>query len=895
MKKVEANKYPYKFSIIFSIYNAEKYIDEAVASIVNQTIGFEENVQLIMVDDGSPDRCGEICDRYGEKYPNNVVVVHRENGGLSRARNMGLEYATGRYVNFCDPDDILSPETLERVYEFFDRNDRKMDVVAIPMMLFGTANGPHHLNDKFAKGTRIINLEKEYMFTQLSVASSFIKNEVAKRFRFNPDLPTAEDAEQLTKFLMDKHFLGVVADCQYNYRRYGTSLVAEAPKKKAAYGTYLKLFSLELLEYAERKFGYIPRFVQNTVMCDLQWKLQFADKPEILTDEEFEEYRALLHACLEKIDDEVIMRQRSLSFDIKMWVLAHKDGKQNFISRSYKNIYYGEDYRVYHSFSHNALELNFLEMDKETIQLSLRQSVLQLGDEIDAFYIMVNNQRLDPVNTRYINNVKCLGELVSRYYVCNFEIPRSLLTGKSNAVTFHSVLGETEVFHKVVRTGSFFPVTSKYRSAYYTEDGLMFTLVKNMLMICPTTAGKRRRQERRYLRELWRSDDLGARKAVFARLFLRFCRPFMRKEIWLISDRLNKCGDNGEAFFRYLKQIRFKKAKYYYVINEGTGYDMMKPLGNVIKRDSWKYKLLHLACTNIISSHADDFVINPFSNYSTLYQDIMRRKNFIFLQHGITQNDISGWLNRYNKDIKGFVCAAYPEHRSIIDGTYYYTEKDVWLTGFARFDRLYHDEKRYVTLMPTWRRYLMGAVDPITGVWSVSDAFCQSEYFQYYNALINDERLLAAAKEYGYTICYMPHPNTITKIDLFQKNEQVKFFSIDDEYRDVYAQSDLVLTDYSSAAFDFAYLRKPIVYTQFDKEEFFGGKHVCTQGYFSYERDGFGEVTYDLDSTVDVLIDYMKNNCQLKDVYRERIDKFFAFNDHDNCKRILEKILELRR
>ncbi len=894
MKATETKPFPFKFSIIFSIYKAEKYIDEAVESILKQTIGFEENVQLILVDDGSPDRCGEICDRYGAKYPNNIVVVHRENGGLSRARNTGLEYATGRYVNFCDPDDILSLDTLEKVYHFFRANDHLIDVVSIPMMLFGTVNGPHHLNDKFARGTRIINLQKEYIYPQLSVATSFIRNEVAKKLDFNPDLPTAEDAEQLTKVFMDKPFLGVVADCQYNYRRYGTSLVAVAPTKKAAYSTYLRLFSLELLTYAERKFGYIPRFVQNTVMCDLQWKFQVAEKPEILNDEELAEYLSLLELCVSKIDDEVIMRQRSLSFDTRLWLVAQKHGER-FINCSYKNIYYGDDYHIYHSFSHNALELNFLEMEGDTILLSLRQSVVELGASIDEVYLMLGGNKIQTKRMTYIDNVKSLGRLISRYCVCDFEIPRSMLTAKHNAITFHSVIGETKVLHKTIRTGNFFPVTSKYQNSYYVDRDLMFTLSKNALMISKNQGKLRRTRERKYLRELWNCGDLGAKKTVLARILLRLIKLFIHKEIWLISDRLNKCGDNGEAFFRYLKQIRFKKARYYYVINKGTGYDMMKPLGNVITRDSWKYKLLHLASTNIISSHADDFVINPFSSYAALYQDILRRKNFVFLQHGITQNDISGWLNRYNKDIKGFVCAAYPEHASIINGTYYYTEKDVWLTGFARFDRLYHDEKRYITLMPTWRRYLMGAVDPITGVWSITDAFCESEYFRFYNALINDERLLKAAKEYGYTVCYMPHPNTITKIDLYQKNEDVKFFSIDDEYRDVYAQSDLVLTDYSSAAFDFAYLRKPIVYAQFDKAEFFGGKHVCTPGYFDYERNGFGEVTYDLDSTVEVLIDYMKNECRLKDVYRERIDAFFAFNDHDNCKRILDKILELRR
>ena len=100
-----------------------------------------------------------------------------------------------------------------------------------------------------------------------------------------------------------------------------------------------------------------------------------------------------------------------------------------------------------------------------------------------------------------------------------------------------------------------------------------------------------------------------------------------------------------------------------------------------------------------------------------------------------------------------------------------------------------------------------------------------------------------------------------------------------------------MITDYSSAVFDFAYLRKPIIYTHFDSQDFFGGKHTVKPGYFDFERDGFGEVEYDLESTVNRIIEYMENGCQLKDMYRERIDKFFAHNDKNNCQRIYDKVM----
>ena len=94
--------------------------------------------------------------------------------------------------------------------------------------------------------------------------------------------------------------------------------------------------------------------------------------------------------------------------------------------------------------------------------------------------------------------------------------------------------------------------------------------------------------------------------------------------------------------------------------------------------------------------------------------------------------------------------------------------------------------------------------------------------------------------------------------------------------------------------FDFAYLRKPILYFQFDFERFFGGEHIGgRKGYFDYEQDGFGEVEYDLESLVDRIIAYMENNCRLKDEYRKRIDDFFAFGDQNNSRRVYEKIKEL--
>lgn len=98
-----------KISVIIPVYNVEAYLNRCVESIVNQTYN---NLEIILVDDGSPDKCSQICDDW-EKRDKRIVVIHKENGGLSSARNTGLSVAHGDYIAFVDSDDYISPKMLD--------------------------------------------------------------------------------------------------------------------------------------------------------------------------------------------------------------------------------------------------------------------------------------------------------------------------------------------------------------------------------------------------------------------------------------------------------------------------------------------------------------------------------------------------------------------------------------------------------------------------------------------------------------------------------------------------------------------------------------------------------------------------------------------------------------
>lgn len=102
-------------SIIVPIYNVEPYLRKCVNSLLNQDLP-KEDYEIILVDDGSPDRCGEICDEYASRY-GNIRVIHRKNGGLSAARNSGIEIARGKYIQFVDSDDYLEPNVEKSLVE----------------------------------------------------------------------------------------------------------------------------------------------------------------------------------------------------------------------------------------------------------------------------------------------------------------------------------------------------------------------------------------------------------------------------------------------------------------------------------------------------------------------------------------------------------------------------------------------------------------------------------------------------------------------------------------------------------------------------------------------------------------------------------------------------------
>lgn len=181
-------------SVIVPVYNVEKYLPRCIDSILNQTY---KNLEIILVDDGSPDNCPAICDEYAQK-DSRIKVIHKANGGVSSARNVGLDVATGEYIGFVDSDDWIEPDMYE--FLFMRATDYNVDISRCASVWeYGKGRCEEILTDN--ENENMFLLDGEDLILDLVngawdegvVWNKLYKKEIVKNVRFREDIAFCED------------------------------------------------------------------------------------------------------------------------------------------------------------------------------------------------------------------------------------------------------------------------------------------------------------------------------------------------------------------------------------------------------------------------------------------------------------------------------------------------------------------------------------------------------------------------------------------------------------------------------------------------------------------------------------------------------------------------------
>lgn len=540
----------YKFSIILSIYNVEEYLEESIESILKQTIGFKENIQLILINDGSPDNSDIICKKYKKLYPDNIVYFVQENKGLSEARNKGIELSQGEYVNFCDPDDKLELNACEKVCNFFRVNYKIIDIVVLRLNFFEAQTGfGHPLNNKFTDD-KIIDLKVDYNLVQAHCASAFFKKEVLKNKKFDKRVKYGEDLKFINELFLENSKYGVLKSTSYNYRKRvsKTSLIDKSAYDVSWYINTLKYGYVEMFDLSKKKYGFIPKYLMFIVMYDLQWKIKNVKGKTLLEKDIYEEHLRLVNKLLIDIDDDIILEQQSIdtshklvAFKIKRNELPQLELKQQALYYNNINIY---DVSKDDLFKINSLELKDNKFFIEGEYISFLESndfKLYFVDEVGIKHYLllteIESRRKYAIN----NNVS------SKTYEYNINFSLKKINSLKVVIEYKNC-----DYSNINLSYGFNAKLNKTNSKYYFNNGKIVEEKQNTLIIKKSSKINHIKAELLYIKELIKEKRF---KIISYRLIYFAMKKTCKKNIILISFDKN-CAE--KRIYKFSDFIRNK-------------------------------------------------------------------------------------------------------------------------------------------------------------------------------------------------------------------------------------------------------------------------------------------------------------------------------------------------
>lgn len=365
------------------------------------------------------------------------------------------------------------------------------------------------------------------------------------------------------------------------------------------------------------------------------------------------------------------------------------------------------------------------------------------------------------------------------------------------------------------------------------------------------------------------------------------CRRLPRfANIWLICERANQARDNGFHLFRYIRTHHPLCRAYYVIGGDAVDRDAVAALGPVVRHRSFRHHLFYLLASKLICSHKSGLV--PHAAVFRRAVDYVFPRKVYYLKHGIIKEYLPGHTYRESR-LALVVCGAKPEY-DYISAMFGFPEGVVQYLGLCRFDALHGvtTNRKQILLMPTWRLWF-GMASKRTH--ARSPEIRQSDYVVAYNNLINDPRLLTMLHAHNLKMVFFLHHQMQDFVGEFSSPSGDLVVAQENEYREqqLLMESALLITDYSSVAFDFAYMGKPLIYYQFDEERYYAEHYA--RGYFDYVRDGFGPVAQTHDDVIGLIRTAIENEFAEPPCYEERVRRCFPVRDTGNCRRNYQAIL----
>ncbi len=359
-----------------------------------------------------------------------------------------------------------------------------------------------------------------------------------------------------------------------------------------------------------------------------------------------------------------------------------------------------------------------------------------------------------------------------------------------------------------------------------------------------------------------------------------------KKDIWLIGGHNGMLyTDNSKVFYEYIL-YEHKEIYIYWVVDKNASIHKQIRGEKIIKGSVKNYLYFYHSKVNLFSDTFNSDIA-PLTFMLPCIRFIYFRRYKIFLNHGrIAFNKVPTFSYLVQK-IKRSIYSSYNlatastklEKLAMVGNGI--KEENIEITGSARDDKLFNikTEEQNILIAPSWRSWLYD-----------NDTLENTQYFNNYTKLLSDKRLNEYLEDNNIQISFYLHHMFHKFHNEFQEynNHRIKILKKDSELSIYIKKSKILITDYSSVCADFYYLQKPVIFFQFDADEY--SKKIGS--YINLKNDKFGEVGYEVDKVVDILIKTIEKN-YLISPFQENGNKFFVnFIDKNNCKRIYNTIKE---
>lgn len=893
-----------KVSVIIPYVEDNKMLEKTIKSLVCQkNFNFSQDAEILIVN-STDKNIDSVLSKYSvakEIKCNSVLLCDAIYYGIEKANNPYIAFLnSGDTVNTCFFEDCFSTFSQFSSVAFVAASSYCVNPSLVEIK-------PNVLNGTKFELAKKISVKTTVDAFHISINAAVFKTENLKGRKFNCALKYESIIDFMIKFALEFPEYAVCTKAQYYYfMPQEDDFLYHIPANYADWYTKSMIdFLLPLLEKCEKEYKHIPKFIQIFAMYMIQNRFlsNLNNRNKRNMDEKaLQDFFISVKTILQKIDDSVIVNKNKYecikySLEAGQTFLYLKYGYEN---DKIPYTYTEGDHQIYLSFKEihfttlSGQAVNIHVMDYRDGKIFIDASFRELFNRDNLkLYAVFNGEKYDIQNNDRYSLTKYFGISFYKKFTFHLEIPFKD-SDDIQKLTFFGKIKNTVVPLKIGFIHHWAKLALDPGSLFwrFRKTIAFYDSVQQAIIFKKATAFDTMLRE---LKVLFRTFPQSKNSFIY-RILYWLTRPYFKnKRIWYMYDKMYKGGDSCEYIYRYCKDKKDGITRYYVIDKDTPDYRKMRADGlKPIKNKSLFAKMAFLNADIILITNANTFPFNGFTmDYSRFIRGFCNFQTMC-LQHGLSVQKCAMAQQRVvDNTVRYFVASKY-EIGNLEHHAYNYKGFDIIKpTGIARYDGLVSNDKKQILISPTWRMYNAMPVTSSEGEQrSYNPEYKHTVYFKIYNNLINNEKLIETAKKTGYKIKYLLHPILSAQACDYTPNSEVEVIpSVGDlSYEKILTESSLMVTDYSGVQFDFAYMKKPLVY--FHPSQL--PAHY-EDGCFFYDTMGFGEICTESDQLVDLLCEYMQNGCKMKDEYIARVDDFYIYNDHNNCKRIYDEICEYQK